>query len=215
VGDLVRKAMDFHKHVQGGLLFLIISSFSYVHVTPIDPKKIVLLQALESKNSFICFVKVDGIIYLVKQKKDFKKQLATVRDALAAYIVEGLHIAHKVNVIGYKTNFLGKVRPTWPATLHTVAPGSTIREQRNCIYNALRLKQQWAYAQSFEEKGLTWIIINHMTWHRQLVDIIAADLFIGNSDRHSGNLCYDLETDTFCAIDMDDAFNKDLCALAF
>ena len=53
-----------------------------------------------------------------------------------------------------------------------------------------------------------------MTWHRQLPIIIALDLMIGNSDRHCGNLCYDPETDSFCAIDMDDTFNKDLCALA-
>ena len=36
----------------------------------------------------------------------------------------------------------------------------------------------------------------------------------GNSDRHCGNLCYDPSTDSFCAIDMDDTFNKDLCDLA-
>ena len=53
-----------------------------------------------------------------------------------------------------------------------------------------------------------------MTWHRQLPIIVALDLIIGNSDRHCGNLCYDPVTDSFCAIDMDDTFNKDLCFLA-
>ena len=54
----------------------------------------------------------------------------------------------------------------------------------------------------------------YMTWHRQLPEIIALDLIIGNSDRHCGNLFYDPSTDTFWAIDMDDTFNKDLCFFA-
>ena len=35
---------------------------------------------------------------------------------------------------------------------------------------------------------LTEIIIDQMTWHRQLPIIIAFDLFISNTDRHRGNL---------------------------
>src|SRR5690606_6836894 len=138
-----------------------------------------------------------------------------VRDALAAYIAKNLKIAHLVDIIAYNISFPGKIHHNWPATIHTIAPGETVRKQRGSKYNALRLKQLWAHASTFEQKGLTRQIINHMTWHKQLPIIIALDLLIGNSDRHCGNLCYDPETDSFCAIDMDDTFNKDLCEIAY
>lgn len=179
-----------------------------------EPQRITFIGTMESKNSFISFVEINGKKYLVKQKKIFKSQLATVRDALAAYVAKELHIAHQVKIISPNENFLGKARQTWPATLHTIAKGNIVRLQRNSIYCTLRLKQRWAHTEIFEEKGLTPIIIEHMTWHPQLAVVVALDLMVGNSDRHTGNLCYDPETDTFCAIDMDDSFNKDLCELA-
>jgi len=179
------------------------------------PKKVItFLYTVETKNCFVSYVTINGKKYIVKQKKEYKKQLAVVRDALSAWIAEVLGIAHRVDIVSNKTEFMGKVKQHFPATLHTLAPGKTVREQRNIKYNALRLRQFWAQAASPMEKGLTRSIIMHMTWHRQLPEIVALDLLIGNSDRHCGNLCYDPETDKFCAIDMDDTFNKDLCQLA-
>jgi hypothetical protein len=189
------------------------SLFSKIHYT--GREKVVFISTIETRNCFVSYVMIDGVTYLVKQKKDWKKQLAVVRDALAAWIAKGFAIAHQVDVISSKSDFPGKVRPSWPATLHTIAPGKTVREQRDSKYNALRLRQLWAKANTFNEKGLTKDIITYMTWHRQLPVIIALDLMIGNSDRHCGNLCYDPNADKFCAIDMDDTFNKDLCLLAY
>ena len=179
-----------------------------------DKKNASLISTFETKNCFASYVMINGHKYLVKQKKDYKKQLAVVRDELAAYIAKDLLIAHKVYVIAFKKGFPGQINSNWPATLHTLAPGETVRKQRENKYNALRLKQVWAHAQTFNEKGLTPIIVEYMTWHWQIPIIIALDLMIGNSDRHCGNLCYDPTTDSFCAIDMDDTFNKDLCDLA-
>lgn len=177
-------------------------------------EKATLVETRETKNCFVSYVMIKGKKYLVKQKKEFKKQLAVIRDALAAWIAKDLKIAHQVDIIPYKDNFPGKIQINWPATLHTLAAGSTVREQLDCKYNELRLRQFWACASTLGEKGLTRAIITYMTWHRQLPVIVALDLLIGNSDRHCGNLCYDPKTDTFCAIDMDDTFNKDLCELA-
>jgi len=188
------------------------SVFSKIHYT--GKEKVSLINTIEGKNCFISYVQIKGYTYLLKQKKDYKKQLAVVRDALAAYIAKDLNIAHEIIVIEYKDKFLGKVKLWWPATLHTIAKGETVRKQRGSKYNALRLRQLWAKAQSFSEKGLTYLIISQLPWHRQLPQIVALDLITGNSDRHCGNLCYDPTTDTFCAIDMDDTFNKDLCLLA-
>jgi hypothetical protein len=176
---------------------------------------VTVVSTLETKNCFISYVTINGQIYLLKQKKDFKKQLAVIRDALAAYVAAELRIAHRVEIIDPTVKFPGKIKAHWPATLHTLAQGETVRKQPKNKYSKLRLRQFWAMAPTFEEKGLTKLIVEHMTWHRQLPEIVALDLIIGNSDRHCGNLCYDEPSDSFCAIDMDDTFNKDLCILAY
>lgn len=189
------------------------SLFSKVQYT--GKEEVTVVNRMETKHCFISYVMINGKTYLLKQKKDYKKQLSVVRDALSAYIAQTLKgIAHEISIIEAKKDFSGKVKLSWPATLHTLAPGETVRKQRDSKYNALRSRQLWAQAPSFAEQGLTKMIIEHITWHKQLPEIVALDLFIGNSDRHCGNLCYDPATDRFCAIDMDDTFNKDLCLLA-
>jgi hypothetical protein len=173
-----------------------------------------LINTIEGKNCFISYVSIDGKTYLIKQKKDYKKQLAVIRDALAAYVAKTISgIAHEIEIVSADQQCYGKIKQSWPATLHTIAKGETVRKQSKCKYNALRLRQ-WLLGRPDEEQGLTKTIIEYMTWHPQLADIIALDLYIGNGDRHCGNLCYDADLDCFCAIDMDDSFNKDLCELA-
>jgi len=189
-----------------------IAQLPKIHFT--GKEKVNLISTRETKNCFVSLVSIGNNVYLVKQKKDSKKQLAVVRDALSSYVARELDIAQDVLIVSYKKKFPGKIKSTWPATIHTLAPGETVRVQKNSKYNMLRLRQFWAGAKNFGEKGLTRDIITYMTWHKQLPIIVALDLLIGNSDRHCGNLCYDPKTDTFCAIDMDDTFNKDLCLLA-
>lgn len=187
---------------------------SSCRIISLSHKKITLINTLETKNCFVSYVSINGVQYLVKQKKLSNKQISVVRDALAAYISRSLKIAHDVDIIKFNHQIPGKVFRDWPATFHTLARGDTVRKQRNSVYNKLRLRQAWASATNLEEMGLTYDIIAQMTWHKQLPIIVALDILIGNSDRHCGNLCYDPETDTFCAIDMDDTFNKDFCEVA-
>jgi len=183
-----------------------------IHFT--GKEKTELISTRETRNCFVSLVMIDGVAYLVKQKKDPRKQLAVVRDALASYVAEDLNIAQHIAIVPNEKTFPGKTKDGWPATIHTFAPGKTVREQKESKYSALRLRQFWAGAEQFSDKGLTRAIITYMTWHKQLPIIVALDLMISNSDRHCGNLCYDPATDTFFAIDMDDTFNKDLCAFA-
>jgi len=202
------------KRSSKSIIIYLLPLLFFVFCTDLFPKKkkesIFLVSRLESKNSYISVVVVNGRKYLVKQKK-YGKHFAAVRDALSAYIAKDLAIAHSVKIISATKEHPGKVYGHLPATLLTIAPGDTVRSQKGTKYSTLRLKQQWSQAASFQEKGLTRTIINHMTWHEQLSVIVALDLFLGNSDRHCGNLCYDPKTDKFCAIDMDDTFRKDLC----
>src|SRR5436189_3138179 len=100
--------------------FLIFTRDSFVNI---NSKDIKLIETQEMRFCYITFVKIDGIVYLVKQKKPFNKLLAVVRDLITAYIAESFNIAHQVDVIPADKNFPGKVRKNWPATIHTVAPG--------------------------------------------------------------------------------------------
>ncbi|SRR6266404_4260036 len=146
----------------GLIFFATIISFINAKIIYTGKEEVVFLNTIETKNCFISYVTINGQMYLLKQKKDYKKQLAVVRDALAAYIAEKLNIAHQIDIIDSTIELPGKVKKQWPATLHTIALGETVRKQRQCKYNALRLRQFWAQAQSFDQKGITKSIIEHM-----------------------------------------------------
>src|SRR4029077_11412230 len=103
------------------------TSFLLPRIFYTGKEKITLLSTFETKNCYISYVIINGRKYLVKQKKDFKKQLAVVRDALAAYIAKDLGIAHEVDIISPDAEFPGKIKPSWPMTIHTIAPGETAR----------------------------------------------------------------------------------------
>jgi hypothetical protein len=201
-----------------GKVFLIILTFNSWTIAKViytGKEKVSLINTIETKNSFVSYVLINGKLYLLKQKKMYKKQLAVVRDALAAEIAQTLcGFAQEIDIIGASEKIFGKIKIGWPATLHTIAPGETVRKQPKCKYSALRLRQCVPLAMD-EEMGLTKTIIEYMTWHRQIPEIIALDLLTGNGDRNCGNFCYDSITDTFFLIDMDDTFDKDLCDLAY
>jgi hypothetical protein len=177
------------------------------------PEKIHLISSREDRNSFISYIEIDGTTYLLKQKKDFNKQISVVKDKLAEELAKGLGVTHRVAIVPHDKNIPGKVKSMLPATIHTLA-GSTVRSQKNCKYHCIRIRQFWAGVADINKRGLTPTIIRDMSVHKQLAIIVALDLITGNSDRHCGNICYNPETDTFCAIDMDDTFNKDLCYVA-
>jgi hypothetical protein len=177
-----------------------------------DSAIISVIDGFESLNSFICYVNIDNVRYLLKQKKTPSKQFSVVRDALAAYIAKDLKIAQSVQIIPAKKEFAGKRNKHWPATLHSIAAGKMIWSQPESKYYRLSLKQR---GRRVLNQWLTETIIHQITWHKQLPIIIGLDLFLCNTDRHRGNLFYDPTTDCFCAIDMDNIFRRDLPSFAY
>src|SRR5579863_6729329 len=173
----------------------------------------------ESSNSFINYVIINGMRYIVKQKKSCAQTIPSVfRDALASYIARKLKIAHAVEIISPENDIPGKVYQHCPATLLTVARGKIIRHlAENHKFFTLSLQQR--NLEELDEKILNkWLdatIISQITWHKQLPVIVALDIFLCNSDRHLGNLFYDDETDSFCAIDMDNIYRRNLPAFAY
>jgi hypothetical protein len=195
--------------------FLAMLSLFFLQVSLVQAgDDIAVIDSFESPNSFISKITIDGTKYLLKQKKASGKQFLVVRDALAAWIAKDLDIAHTVRIVPAKKKFPGKKNRSLPAVLLTIAPGKTIRSQPDSKYHHLALKQRNIDGIFSPDRWFTETIIHQMTWHPQLPVIIALDLFICNTDRHGDNLFYDSATDTFCAIDMDNIFRRDLSAIA-
>src|SRR5579863_9496008 len=168
----------------------------------------------ESSNSFINYVIINGMRYIVKQKKSCAQTIPSVfRDALASYIARKLKIAHAVEIISPENDIPGKVYQHCPATLLTVARGKIIRhlaENHKFFTLSLQQRNPEDLDQKILNKWLDEAIISQITWHKQLPIIVALDIFLCNSDRHRGNLFYDDETDSFCAIDMDNIYRRNL-----
>jgi hypothetical protein len=144
-------------------------------------------------------------MFLIKQKRSLRNLLCVVHDAVAAHIAERFAIAHKVDIIPANMPFEGKRHQSWPATIHTLASGKTIKQQRG-IYRKMNIKQAGT---GFRRDMIAW-----MAKHNDLIKIIALDIFLCNHDRHRGNLFYNAKTDRFCAIDMDLLFKYGLALYA-
>ncbi len=193
----------------------VINFLIYSHA--LDPNGIIVLDCKKTSNSYVSYIKsASGELFVVKQKKCRSTfgYSCIIRDCLSAYVAESVNIpTHRVFLISPHCSFPGKRFAKAPATFHTFASGLPIREQSS-QYDTIRLQQRWKDKWSYCQKGLTVEVIINMALHNDLPLIVALDTFIGNSDRHKGNLCYDRKIDRFCGIDMDDTFNKNLCKVA-
>jgi len=195
------------------ILFCIQSMNAWLEEVNLESKDIKLLSMQEMRFCFISFVQIDGKKYIVKQKKPLYKLLSVVRDAITAHMVECFckdsqmeNIAHRIAIIPAGKDFPGKWRVDWPATLHTIAPGKMIKEQKS-RFDGMNIKQADI---GFRRDMLEWMAIDPV-----LIIIVALDTFLCNHDRHRKNLFYNPKTDLFCAIDMDSSFKYNLCALAY
>jgi hypothetical protein len=199
------------------VIFLVLfaqSTFARLDVLDNAPDSVELLNTLETRFCFISFVKINGTKYIIKQKKTglFRKIVGVVRDAITAHVAESFgktlnlpfDLAHRVDVIPAGVEFPGKLRTDWPATIHTIAPGKMIKEQKY-LFPGMNIKQA--------DIGFRYDMLEWMVKHPRLIAYVALDTFLCNHDRHRGNLFYNRKTDSFCAIDMDSSFKFNLCAL--
>jgi hypothetical protein len=196
------------------VLFCVPMAHARLEVLDNKPDNVELLSTQEMRFCYISFVKIDGKKYIIKQKKSdcFRKIVGAVRDAITAHVVESFGIAHDVDGLAHQVDvipagqaFPGKPRTDWPATIHTIAPGKMVKDQKSS-YNRMNIKQAEV---GFRRDMLSW-----MAKHPTLVKIVALDTFLCNHDRHRKNIFYQPTTASFCAIDMDSSFKYNLCALA-
>jgi len=185
-------------------LYVFIGNASFVDLRDCRPQ---FARHRKKQFCYISFVKINGTKYLVKQKRYFDQFLNIVYDAFASYIAESLDskIAHKVILIPVFYKFPGKKFNEWPATLHTIVPGVPVDKKRT-LYRKIMIKQA---VYGFNREMIYW-----MSLHKDLVTIIALDIFLCNHDRHRRNLFYNSKTDSFYAIDMDLLFEFKLARFA-
>src|SRR5256885_1944356 len=98
------------------VLFFSVPVFSKNCFVNLDAQNIEHIETIEMRFCYITFVRVDGKVFLVKQKKPLNKLLGVVRDAITAHIAESFGIAHRVAVIPFDKEFPRKIRKNWPAT---------------------------------------------------------------------------------------------------
>ena len=189
------------------------NSITYELLLTLDKNRISITDKKDFPNCFITYVTIDGVPYIVKQKRIPTKKFSAIRDAIAAWVALDLNIAHVVHIIPADKSFPGKEQG-WPALLLTIAPGKTIKSQPESRYYALALKQRKDPDIMASDKWLTEIILEQITWHDQLPIIVGLDLFVCNTGRHNANLFYDPAQDIFCAIDMDHCYRLNLPSIA-
>jgi hypothetical protein len=89
------------------------------------------------------------------------------------------------------------INPDIAKTLHTIVPGTEVCNS-DIPYNINIQLSADNGAQN----------LHSLTYHKNLCQIAALDLFTSNKDRHNGNLFVDTTTNQFYAIDMDWIFNE-------
>lgn len=199
IGSIMQKVLKQLNMMLVGLLFAIFflsSQTPFIDIQKCHPR---LVKQRKKQFCFVSFVDINGVKYLVKQKRKQGFLLSAVFDALGSHIAESLDqkLAHKVVIIPALKSFVGKKYIQLPATLHTLAPGRSIKKQWG-PYRKMNMK---SYLNDFSRDIIWW-----MAKHPQLVQVVALDIFLCNHDRHRGNLFYNPQSDSFCAIDMDGLF---------
>jgi len=183
-----------------------------------------LLKVRDEPYSHITYIcDNQGRDYVVKQIKNegLEQQFLLVLDCLGAFIAQRLSIAcNTVEIIPPGTCYVGKQSNKLPATVHSLAPGIMLDEYEG-PFGDLHLQQHirplggWLWkkigALPVIRKGLCKELICHMARHPQLPALVALDTFTGNNDRSELNLFYDKTTDSFCGIDMGQAYKQNLC----
>lgn len=162
--------------------------------------------------------KKSGKRFIVKQKqgKTLGWHMGVAREKLGYHVAESINIPiNRVEIIPTDRAFPGKHEVGLPATLHEVVPGVKVTFLPKPL-KVLKvfIQQPIKPTVSRTQWGLTRRVIQDMALHPDLPPLVAFDTFIGNADRHRGNLFYDKKTNHFFAIDLESSFNKDLASYA-
>ncbi len=188
------------------------SGFAFLE-NDFNKNKIKVLKSFKTLKSTIAFVQYGSTIYVVKQIKNPRHQKYLIREALASLVAESASIpVNRSRAVSRFVDCPGRVYKDRAATIHTVVSGRPIAQTG--VYRYIDLKQYNSDGLSKYKKGLTWLIICYMSYHRDLPIIAAFDTFIGNRDRSRSNLFYDKKCHQFFGIDLELSLSAPLCEIA-
>ena len=201
-------------------LFVLLSSYCPATAFVQSDRDRISVHSYETEDCHISFLEYFGKKYVVKQIKDPSpdEQFLLVLDTLGCHIAFSAHIPQNYVVLIPPGKFPGKKKEGFPATLHTLAPG--VSTDQECPFQGVDIHQRYRKENSRmwslwgplapENTGLTYTVIKNMARHPDLPKIAALDTFVGNADRSSSNLFYDVMTHHFCGIDMAASFSTPL-----
>ncbi len=190
-------------------------SFLYTDFCTIEDLSVI--KEYEVPRSYIAIVHdKTGKKYIIKQNKQggIKVDLLCVREILGAYIAEFFGIpANKVRLIPANVEAPGKRIRDHAATMHEFIEGKFyyLVKKFEKVKKGFSLRQLYSRAPSEKEYGLTELVIESMTLHRDFPRIVALDTFLGICDRKTRNMIYDEAKDLFYFIDFDNACLRDMC----
>ena len=183
-----------------------------------------VVSELEVDNGMIVFIENEtGEQRVIKQIKNRTpdEQFLLVIDATACAIAEEMKIpVNTIQIIPPEAPYPGKKFLDLPATLHSLAPGKSA--EKKLPWQGFDLHQRYRKENSPrwnewgplppENTGLSRKVLLTMAGHPSLIAIAALDTYTGNADRSNPNIFYDESSNSFCGIDMADAFHSPIAA---
>lgn len=193
-------------------LLPLLSVCSTSYITDLSIKDCVLIDQIESTNSYIGIIKIHNKLYVIRQKKNRKKGkdawailLSTMASKIAESIQENL-LSQKVWIIPATIPFPGKYFPNDAASLHSYVSGKQVKvwQQDNSTPAEIKMLLDNFSIRLWD--GLTDQVIECIARHKDLPCIVAYCLLLGYQGCHNLNIFYDDALDRFILIDMDSCF---------
>lgn len=221
----MRKLINFYLLFCTNLIF----STYLRELKPDDLNSLKFFKQIESTSSDadVQLVADETDIFIFKQITDqnLDEQFLILNDLIASNFGSQNYIpVNNLQIIPNLTTCALKKYPNCAATVHNFISGISFESQLPKILSSNFTIQQRVYNPNSEwqkkypvdqnDQGLTKIVIESMSQHKDLPKIVAFDTLIGNADRSLPNIIYKEDSNNFFGIDHAAAFTKRLPKLA-
>ncbi len=163
-------------------------------------------------------------IFILKQINDpsFEEQFQLITDTVVSTM--GNNVGVNVNEVSFVPYNIGNHLKTYKdraATLHAYVDGVDIETEHPMFLPQDFRIQQRLRCPGVEDKkkleelrGLRFLTLMSISYHKDLPGIVALDTFSGNFDRNQSNLIYSQKMNRFCGIDQAMAYTVNVPSLS-
>ncbi len=157
--------------------------------------------------------------WIFKQYKNAsaEDQIDLVFEVLASQVAQKLQIPiNYVELVKASDSLSFKMQKNEPGSLHKKVLGVQADQQPPWENFDIQQKfrSNWMIQKkgplASEEKGLRKVVLENISKHPALAQIVALDTYLGNMDRSLPNIFYDQESNAFYGIDMGNSFKGNL-----